>query len=491
MLVLPQTTVNSNNGAVPTTATDFFVEVTYRLSNIQRTVRAAFTDINKLPQTDKKEGLTFEMGRQYALTLGFDDTDIKFDISVESWEAEEPELASAATTVVFNGNIPAGVSEGVEVEGIHAANSGFIYGKELPGLTTPPFLVGWIFLGYFDSRDGGTQYYDGSLTPQKVFDTDGDDEPDAVWDKAGPACTLYAQWVKFNPFWGQSNIYFKPDPDGDGSVGSLTFSEDDSSKFGYQGLYFKWGSLIGVSPTGTFNGDAYLYIPDVTTGKYYKVTVSDVKDSSVKAVSDFLDDAVPGWTGNNNGTYPNNDWSRIPYADESYDSGRGLSPLTDASNQAYYTSYKGDICKFLSDKKETNSSKLKRNWVMPISDVWKGDVSAQDYGVDIDGVYRYEKNSNWSGSGSFLPTTDVGGTGSTPTALMTYTATGETASFPASGYRYVDHGALNGVGSSGCYWSSSVGEGSGAHYLYAISSEVRPGIHGYRSWGMSVRCVQK
>jgi hypothetical protein len=498
MLVLPQTTVNTNNDAEieePTeAATDFYVEVTYRLSNIQRTVRAAFTDINKLPQTDEKEGLTFEMGRQYALTLAFEDTDIKFNIDVEGWEADE-QLAYAATTVVFNANKPAEASDSDAVDHIHDPNSGFIYGQPLPALyydkasdpdTTPPSLTKWYFLGYFDSPEGGTQYYKADLDP--VYGI--------TWDKVGPSCTLYAHWT--DHLFGRSNIYFQPDA-GETEIGSLTFSEDDSSKSGYQGLYFKWGSLIGVSATGAFPGGAYLYIPavkpGVNTGKYYKVQVVDVVGDYSAGTSD-MNTAVQAYAS----IYPSvTNWTdHIPSATDG-DLGVGsevhthreLSPLTDASEQTLYEKYKGDICKFLSDNKE--ASKLTRSWVMPKSEVWKGPAyggSYSDVNSSLSAInFRYEPGQSWSGSGSFSGT-DENGTNVTADALMTYTlATNEEVIFPAAGYRY--GGQLLGVGYYGYYWSSSVYDASDAYNLYFLSGGVGPDGGDGRTNGFPVRCVQE
>jgi hypothetical protein len=400
MLVLPQTTVNSNNDAEITSteaATDFYVEVTYRLSNIQRTVRAAFTDINGLSPTGK--GLTFEMGRQYALTLEFSDTAVEFDISVEGWE----------------------------------------------------------------------------------------DDTDA-----------YAQWKE--PEWAQSNIYFAPDPDSDGSVGSLTFSETDPSKSSYQGLFFKWGSLIGIAAgaDGDFDSNTYLYIPYISTGKYYKVKVSAVKNAdAAQAVKDFAN-AVTGWagTGNNGKNVETpNDWSRIPYVTESYDSGREKSPLTDASKQTYYNSYKGDICKFLSDNKA--ASKLNRNWVMPISDKWEG-LENTPYSFDgegktivLNGAW-YSKNLSWSATEPFTPSSEDG-TGYNEIARMTYTTTtGETVTFPASGYRSSGDGMLHVAGDyGGFYWSSSVYDAENAFDLDFDGSRVYPVYNDHRAYGQSVRCVRE
>jgi hypothetical protein len=498
MLVLPQTTVNSNNDAEiddTEVSTDFYVEVTYRLSNIQRTVRAAFTDINKLAQ-----GLTFEMGRQYALTLGFSDAAVEFDISVEPWEADE-QLANAATTVVFNGNKPSGALGAVSH--IHDTNSGFIYGKALPALyydkasnpdpdTDAPTLAGYVFQGYFDAREGGTPYYDASLTPQKVFDTDGDDEPDAVWDKAGPSSTLYAQWEE--EVWGKSNIYFAPD-EPDGNIGSLTFSENDPSKSGLQGLYFKWGSLIGVAAGGsnesydnTIDSGTYLYIPNVVTGKYYKVRSGLVSKDYSAGTTQEMNEAVRAYADKQtDGT-----WDKIPYVTDvalggSIESGRGKAPLTEKSGAATYDKYMGDICKFLSEKKATNDSRLKRNWVMPKSEVWSGENRY------VRSYWPYSHPSGWSYdwvSGYLDNTTPDGRDKSTACLTYTLAANGETVTFPAAGCRYEASGNVqHSLGNFGYYWSSSVDSSIAYSLFFSASGDMYPA--NLADWNaMSLRCVR-
>jgi hypothetical protein len=297
-----------------------------------------------------------------------------------------------------------------------------------------------------------------------------------------------------------------------GNIGSLTFFEDDSSKSGYQGLFFKWGSLIGVAATGTsgdlnaFKEDTYLYIPDLVSGasegKYYKVKVRDVRSlyenianpEMEKAVKDFrkkllIDEDMTY------GAYA--DWTKIPYVDGGNDdddidgssSGHGDHRLTDKSADLY-ARYKGDICKFLSDKKGTNGSGLKRNWVMPKSEVWKGgDSSINETPRDVGDGYKYSRTT--------LPPvssiTPENGDGGIATGLgLTYTLnTNESVVFPASGHRDAG-GAMDYVGSNGDYWSSSV---DGSYYAYQL--------HFYDSWleqhfslyhrttGLSVRCVQE
>ncbi|MDR1881376.1 MAG: fibrobacter succinogenes major paralogous domain-containing protein, partial [Prevotella sp.] len=271
------------------------------------------------------------------------------------------------------------------------------------------------------------------------------------------------------------------------TVGSLTFAESGADKptgkAGYQGLFFKWGSLIGVSAGNDtpFNSDSYLFIPDLATGKYYKVAVGGVGTSNIQAVIDFRTSSAVG-TWDDSGGYTT--WDVIPYALESdVPSGtdRYDSFLT-YSSSSLHTSYKGDICKYLSDTKDANGSGLsrKKNWKMPVS-----------YMFGENGSY----SGSWNGTASFTPgTAPEDGTATTSDGLKTYhdpAGINETVTFPASGFYSRDSG-LNDVGNVGSYWSSSslFTYEVCAYRLVFYSGSVTPAYYNYRSHGHSVRCVR-
>jgi hypothetical protein len=400
---------------------------------------------------------------------------VKFQLEVEDWDGKTEE-AYAATTVVFAENKPEGVTD--PVTGIHDPNSNFIYGQDLPLLATSPSLVGWFFLGYYDAD--GKKYYKVDLSPAVGV----------TWDKAGPACTLYAQWQESE--WAGSNIYFKPD-ENDGDVGSLTFALSGTGKDGYQGLHFKWGSLIGVAAAGTsgnlntFKEDTYLYIPDLNTGKYYKVKVEDVKKpdavDAAKALYDYLYGLSPSVTWYGNGS----DWNNIPYTvvaeiNENYTEGNDDRLTIKSIATDLYPKYKGDICKFLSDKKATNDSGLRRNWVMPVGNKFSSEST------------DYTNKVAWDGTALF-DGTDVDGTSSTTVRLKVYElASGEKVIFPAAGFRWHDNGEKRYVGDLGIYWSSSAAKYN-HDYPNAGNMQFEADYARYtdnaRYFGGSVRCVQE
>jgi hypothetical protein len=307
---------------------------------------------------------------------------------------------------------------------------------------------------------------------------------------------LYAHWT--DHLFGRSNIYFQPDA-GETEIGSLTFSEDDSSQKGYQGLYFKWGSLIGVAAgasgdgydyTGSHDDDTYLYIPALGTGKYYKVRAGSVSESYTDENSE-KQDAVQKYAGK----VSDNSWDNIPYVDGGNDlddiPDLGESPaieradhrLTERStDDELFKYYKGDICKFLSDKNGINGSGLTRTWVMPKSEVWKGEYHSG---------FPYSDLSGWSYTwkDGILTTTTPDGTDESDVYLTYTTVSKEEVIFPAAGLRY--DGQLGAVGRYGIYWSSSVDGASGAYSLYFYSGLVNPDYLDYRTYGFPVRCVQE
>jgi hypothetical protein len=267
--------------------------------------------------------------------------------------------------------------------------------------------------------------------------------------------------------WAASNIYFKPDVVG-GTVGSLTFAESGTGKEGYQGVFFKWGSLVGVSTNTTTTENTYhddytfLFIPDLNTGKYYKYSVGSVVADTDNIVNAYLDKAR------------GNEYENIPYADENDIRG---TLLTEVSDQDLYGSYKGDICKYLSDTKSANDSGLSRDWIMPVKEMFD------------EGVYD---NNTWSNA-SFSGGITEDGTDITEDALLGYIYNlTEPVIFPATGGR-ATNGDLGQVGSMAIYWSSTgFYESDNAYGLtFGSYGDTVNYEGGGRQRGVSVRCVRE
>jgi hypothetical protein len=292
------------------------------------------------------------------------------------------------------------------------------------------------------------------------------------------------------PEFARSNIYY----DATGGVETLTFSEEENGKSLYQGLYFKYGSLIGVSAgaNGTsFGGDTYLFIPDRLTGKYTKIQVSQIAGhgSTTDAVGLFK--AALVGKGITWGTSSYTDiWNALPYvADgdvQASGSGRNENGLTVHSDATLYAQYKGDICKFMSYN--PSSSGLSGKWRLPVS---------SEFGPSPGYELYYTRSTNWDGSFSGGVIED--GTGIMADNISFYTfsrvLTGtDELSFPVSGSRGTDYGYLNNVGDLGNYWSSSAHADAEwfAYYLFFHSGDVNPvGSGDGRTSGFSTRCVRE
>jgi hypothetical protein len=288
--------------------------------------------------------------------------------------------------------------------------------------------------------------------------------------------------------WAGSNIYFMPD-EANGFIGSLTFDESHGAKEGYQGLFFKWGSLVGVAASteivNYFTGDTYLYIPAIATGKYYKVKVSDVTtgytnpnadmQSAVLALrSKLLIDADMTTGGNT-------DFDKIPYVTTGSTDNRSVNYLATSAHTP--ANYQGDICKYLSAAAIKDNSKLTKSWVMPVSN---------DFG-DASHTLPYEDaNYAWNFvSTSITPSSADGGPATLSQLAYTIVATGEQLYFPASGCRYTDAGQLLYVGLYGYNWSGSVSNETRAYYLSFYAGTVNPVAYRSRGYAHSVRCVRE
>ncbi|MDR1881616.1 MAG: hypothetical protein LBR26_02390, partial [Prevotella sp.] len=270
--------------------------------------------------------------------------------------------------------------------------------------------------------------------------------------------------------WAASNIYW------DDANGRLTFAESDTDLAGYQGVYFKWGSLIGVSSggNGSFDASDYLFVPNLADGTYSKVQVSAVPVDAPYLITSG------SWT---NGATPSTDWPLIAYADASVinasESGRSDARLTArefVTSAVDYTSYTGDICQYLSGHKD--ESGLIGNWVMP---------TGKNFGEPTAGNVYAGSDYTWY-AGSATPS-GVDGEDEIPSGVMFTYAVNSPVFFPASGARnYVD-GDLGFVGTDGSYWSSSVNSGTNAYLLGFNSGNVYSANNGGRGYSRSVRCV--
>ena len=223
--------------------------------------------------------------------------------------------------------------------------------------------------------------------------------------------------------WAGSNIYF------DGN--KLTFDGIGvTTHQNYQGLYFQWGSLYGISPQNAYSTSTILYPPaGGTTSGLAWTAIPRVDDASI--------------TVNRDRNY--------------------LYEITDASKGI------GDICKYLTDKGWAPTGK----WRMPTSSEFDAESSYTKSGsswVAITSTNAAGQFVNSNASGYIKTGTDI-------------------AFFPAAGYRRGSDATLIGVGTNGYYWSSSPIGMYG--YNLNFGATLYPSNAYGRAFAFSVRCVRE
>lgn len=232
----------------------------------------------------------------------------------------------------------------------------------------------------------------------------------------------HSGWAGSNIYWDGTKLTF------DG-VGVTTHEQ-------YQGLYFNWGSLYGISPLDSWSGNTILYAPSGVAG-----TASSMGRNNYLL-------SIPKPDGGN--IIKNLDRA---YLYEILDSDQGI----------------GDICKYMTDKGWAPSGK----WRMPTANEFKAQT---DYQGRIAGTGVV----NNTGTGTFtagFKRIDV-----TPNVF-----------FPCSGARRLGNGEPGNTTIIGHYWSSSaIGEDIGYALLLRENGMVNPISTSYDpSFGFPVRCVRE
>jgi hypothetical protein len=275
---------------------------------------------------------------------------------------------------------------------------------------------------------------------------------------SGSSYTLRLDFKRELVFAG-SNIYWKWNDDLDHNAGGyLTFDAPNvTTNQMYQGVFFKWGALVGVSPAGNnfsgYSSSTPVYIPG--NGSW----------STTNVYEDFTD---------------------IPYMDDSDIGGdRHDTYLTDDAHNtdndyAYWKAKKGDICRYISE-----------NGYGPNSDKYRMPTSFELGGKDsyyyYDGAEGWIRvgGSTWESAGMDVPDAFSDGTYPIP-----YGASNGGIAFPTSGYRH-SGGYLYDVGREGFYWSISAYTLNNASYsLHFRIGDLSPYETYYRQYGFPVRCVK-
>jgi hypothetical protein len=284
--------------------------------------------------------------------------------------------------------------------------------------------------------------------------------------------------------WAYSNIYWQAVADVNDAryPGYLTFDVTDQGHQGYQGVFFRWGSLVGVSPAQRGGSDSYstatpVYIPTYVNG------------------------GTSTWS--TPATSPS--WASIPYLDSSYDAtpyGTDNTYASDAARNtpAMYAAKRGDICQYLGKTDAAlNGFRLPKRdefWA-EVRQVWNTITPTTDGWLMGDGSFTSANNAGYAdGRADFLATqTGIGYNPTQPTngvgmklGAGINLVTG--AVLPAGGFR---NSNLNFVNERGFHWScSALSEVRGWELFFnaeGVGNLSTPGID--RSSAAPVRCMRK
>jgi hypothetical protein len=247
--------------------------------------------------------------------------------------------------------------------------------------------------------------------------------------EAGKSYTLKISFQKLQ--WARSNIYW------DTATHQLTFAPagSDVSKEGYQGVFFKWGSLVGISPAGGWAEPFTNSTPVYKAGESASSTYSS--------------------------------WAAIPYWDR--------DTYGDVIDDSHTGELRGDICRYLNaayrlpKAGELASTGANTTWSQAPNGWVKGGTPS-------------------NGSGNAYGTYDIIGNG----YLYAENVPMGNVRFPGSGERNTS-GALYFVGTVGEYWSDAVAGADpyNAYYFYYNNGNFYPsGNSEPRYIAFPVRCVK-
>jgi hypothetical protein len=236
---------------------------------------------------------------------------------------------------------------------------------------------------------------------------------------AGTSYTLMVNLKKC--VWARSNIYW------DGTQLTFVPAGNDLTKEGYQGVFFKFGSLVGISGAG----DPY----------------SSYDASTTKLYAPKYDSGNWGWEDPD---LFHLNWSDIPYVDTG-------ATIGDPD----VNTLKGDICKYID-----------LDYRLPVTTEFVGvDGGGRDGATVSMTMDNHNGTYDFMANGRFYAKLFVGN-----------------VVFPASGYRGYG-GQLSAVNVGGFYWSGSAEYGSDKGYALAYSLYSIGTSQSFREDADAVRCV--
>jgi hypothetical protein len=299
--------------------------------------------------------------------------------------------------------------------------------------------------------------------------------------------------------WAHSNIYWQAVAQGDARYpGYLTFDTENQGHQGYQGVFFRWGSLVGISPALTSGNDneGQAYSRDTPIYLPYYVEGGTSTWSCRIGSRGALANPYSTWNAvsSTGGHAPSTD---IPYLDASYNAepyGTYNTYASDAARNttAMYDSLRGDICQYLGKTDPAlNGFRLPQRdefWA-EVSQTWTTSTATSDGWIKGPGTFSTRFDAGYvDGRADFLSNANGEGI---PLGSGKNLATG--VELPAGGYRSGSSSRLSNVGYYGYHWSCSALSVTHGWELFFTNTYVgNSGIPGmYRSSAAPVRCMRK
>ena len=248
---------------------------------------------------------------------------------------------------------------------------------------------------------------------------------------------------------------------------AVTAADNATIPANVQGVFFKWGSLVAISPVGnTYAANQILFSPDGTTN-YTWANIPYISETTGKFGTHGTDeDDFAGYDGGSNTNGP------------------GFNASTN----------KGDICRYISDR-----GWVQGKWRLPTSDEQQalinevtsvsnnggfGNITgAPNTGNNAHGFWQVP-SGRWLGAGAAADAARNTGKAAelVPGSSSVY--------FPAGGCRYGSNGNTGNAGGNGYSWSASSYSTTGAYNLGVTSGNAGWGSSS-RNFGFTVRCIRE
>jgi hypothetical protein len=276
----------------------------------------------------------------------------------------------------------------------------------------------------------------------------------------------YKLYMKLRvPKMAGSNIYWE----GNATSGKMMFDKYLTRTHEYYGgLFFRWGSLVGISPLGAWGTSTPVYVP---SGSGWAPSTAGAQ-------------GYTGWA--NEPSDLASGTSEIPYVHVGYGQVDLTAPAQNTSTM--WNGRRGDICQFIGSKDATLSG-----YRMPI----KGEFGSLGTGNSLDKEGWTLSNNAASGTAH-----NAYGTGNFSSKLRaTNSVINSDAGgiiFVGAGYRHRSSGGVGYAGNLGCCHiatapsatNSSSFRFEGTVQAGGIANTVTPcTTNGIRSYGHPVRCV--